>query len=1289
MEIEGLLLNTDSITIGNSCHSALFPVGSAAAVRLWLKTKEGTTITAIDRNFQPYFYMRNPPPELSGAEGFVRMEQERRKLFGKEIELSRIVVKHPGYVPKLRGMGESYEADVPFDIRYIIDKRLTPMGWVRASGRWLVVSSEGREPRIEGRVASIEGTSLMPQSSSLTTHPSYLPQSRIANPEFRTPEYFEIDKIEPIRREEMAPLKIMAFDIESFQSNGSDFMVIMGVGTSFGTIVQFAADSSERGARIDKKIIEQFVKFMKDEDPDVIVTYNGDAFDWPYLQERAAANGLRLNVGRDGSEPISHKGAISRVSVAGRANIDLYRVVERDLGEIKVKTLKLVAEALGIMRTDERVMIPHEQLSDYWETEEKRRLLMQYNKDDVVSTLGLADKLLPMQYELAKMTKQPLDEVTKMGRGRQVDWFLINEAARTGEVAPNKHEYGGDEGSVEGGFVLQPKPGLHENVSSLDFGAMYPSIMIAYNISPDTLIGSPRVQESKSHESPRIENRESRTENGESRIGIRESGFGNRARIGASDIPLPTSDFNEAPEVGHRFRKSPDGFFKRILQELITKRMEMKRRLKEMPPGAERDLLDIRQKTIKILTNSFYGYMGWLGARWYRKECAEATTAWGRHLIKDVMARAQAQGIEVFYGDSVTKERLITIRDSNCSIGIIPIQKLFNQCSTHGTIKIGGKEYATCIGYDALSVDPETLQPIWSPILHVMRHWIDGPVLRVNQKFGETVVTEDHSIITENNGKLEETKPHEMIGKKMARVKSIPRSNQIDYIDLYGSLSRYSSKSIYKKKEKKSSIREEDGWLAFGWTNRKNPVKIKSAIKVDSEEFESLCRLVGAYIPEGSSSTSETTESRFGASIASSDLKWLEQLKEDYLKLFKNSKASIIKSTKKKRTLTYKNTSAQTKTIEYEDGTYKLQMMNRLSAVFFKMLCGQKSHGKKLPDFAFNVPEKYQMLVLKHMIKGDGSVWFDQRYSKEYAKKNFSYTTTSYELACGLSLLISQLGFVYTIQYIPSKRAYTFKTSTKFNSRIATRITEEEYHGYVYDIEVRGAHNFVDSCGQVLLHNTDSVFCAYSDKIQDFVKQINDEFPVDLELQDIYKVIFFTGAKKRYAGLTSKGETVVRGLEVRRGDWCLLAKQTQQTVIDLLLRQRDPAAAVNYVKDVVNRLRNGNFSTEELTIYKTMTRAASSYETKQAHVKAAMKAIEQGIDVGEGGKIAYVVLIGKGIVSERTKLVGALAPSDKLDINYYIDKQIVPAALRILEYFGYGEADLKGAPKQQGLERWF
>jgi len=58
--------------------------------------------------------------------------------------------------------------------------------------------TENGEPRIEGRVASIEGTSLMPQSSSLTTHPSYLPQSRVANYESQIPKCIIIDGVRNI-----------------------------------------------------------------------------------------------------------------------------------------------------------------------------------------------------------------------------------------------------------------------------------------------------------------------------------------------------------------------------------------------------------------------------------------------------------------------------------------------------------------------------------------------------------------------------------------------------------------------------------------------------------------------------------------------------------------------------------------------------------------------------------------------------------------------------------------------------------------------------------------------------------------------------------------------------------------------------------------------------------------------------------------------------------------------------------------------------------------------------------
>jgi len=191
-----------------------------------------------------------------------------------------------------------------------------------------------------------------------------------------------------------------------------------------------------------------------------------------------------------------------------------------------------------------------------------------------------------------------------MGRGRQVESLLVAEAYKIDEIVPAK---GGGSGSYAGGFVLFPKPGVHEDVLSLDFSSMYPSIMISYNISPDTVV------------SPDEE---------------------------------PT-EFYEAPETQYRFRKHPDGFFKLILTNLIERRRAVREQMAHTDKGS-RDftILDVHQNAIKILTNAFYGYTGWHAAKWYRKECAEATTAWGRTIIQDAAERAEKHGLEVIYGDT-------------------------------------------------------------------------------------------------------------------------------------------------------------------------------------------------------------------------------------------------------------------------------------------------------------------------------------------------------------------------------------------------------------------------------------------------------------------------------------------------------------------------------------------------------------------------------------------------------------------------------------------------------------
>ena len=67
----------------------------------------------------------------------------------------------------------------------------------------------------------------------------------------------------------------------------------------------------------------------------------------------------------------------------------------------------------------------------------------------------------------------------------------------------------------------------------------------------------------------------------------------------------------------------------------------------------EKMLLDYRQRVIKILANSFYGYYGYAKARWYCKECAESVSAWGREYLEMVIRELEEKfGFKVLYADT-------------------------------------------------------------------------------------------------------------------------------------------------------------------------------------------------------------------------------------------------------------------------------------------------------------------------------------------------------------------------------------------------------------------------------------------------------------------------------------------------------------------------------------------------------------------------------------------------------------------------------------------------------------
>ncbi|MFZ0011175.1 MAG: DNA-directed DNA polymerase [Halobacteriota archaeon] len=547
-----------------------------AVIRLWLKDELGRNIIAFDPTFEPYFYAVTDDADAimsvasmrSGEEIRPnRVERVVRKDFGQPVTVLKVYVDHPQHVPILREkvaeVGVSVrEADILFAVRYIIDRELVPMDQVLVEGR------ERADPHFSFAI--------------------------------------DVDHIEAEQHHTNPDLKVMAFDCEMLSHGGvpipnKDPIIIISIATGADetTFLSVGDDKDDR------RVIADFISFIHEYDPDVIVGYNTDEFDWQYLKTRAEKFKLRLTIGRDESPAkFSAGGGVKEVRIFGRSNVDLYKVVKRDISELSVKTLDNVADYMGVMRKSERVQVQGWDMARYWNDPELRQVLFDYSKADVVSTWGVAERLLPLQFEFARIVRQPLDDVSGMGRGRQVESLLVAEAYKINEIVPAK---GGGSGSYAGGFVLFPKPGVHEDVLSLDFSSMYPSIMISYNISPDTVM---------------------------------------------SPDETPT-EFYEAPETQYRFRKHPDGFFKLILTNLIERRRAVREQMTHTDKGS-RDftILDVHQNAIKILTNAFYGYTGWHAAKWYRKECAEATTAWGRTIIQDAVERAEKHGLEVIYGDT-------------------------------------------------------------------------------------------------------------------------------------------------------------------------------------------------------------------------------------------------------------------------------------------------------------------------------------------------------------------------------------------------------------------------------------------------------------------------------------------------------------------------------------------------------------------------------------------------------------------------------------------------------------
>jgi len=561
-------------------------VRSEPHIIIWGIDSSGNRVVLRDRSFRPYFYavLEDDAPAEHVAEMIRKLSvpsspltdvrSVERRLYGRPANVLRIQTVIPesvrDYREKVRGIAyvrDVLEADIRFALRYMIDRDTPPSTWHRFRVRRLPKSGEYRVSE-EYEVVERVGY------SGIT----------------RPPE-----------------LRSVAFDIEVYNPRGSpraevDPIIIIGVMGGNGRVEQFLAE--DPGPR-DLKPIREFIEYILEEDPDVLYGYNSTYFDIPYLMERCKRHGIRLDIGRrKGSEP--RPSVYGHYSIPGRLHVDLYDFAE-EIHEVKIKSLDVVAEYLGVMERSKRTYVSWYEIARYWDDRSRRETLLSYSKDDVLSTHGIGAKILPFAIQLSSLTGLPLDQVGAASVGHRLEWYLMREAYRYGELVPNREERPYE--PYKGAVVLEPRPGIHSNIAVMDFSSMYPTIMIKFNIGPDTYISNPEE--------------------------CGEDGCW------------------EAPEAGYLFRKAPPGFYKRVLETLLRLRRAVREEMKKYPVDSiEYRVLDERQKALKILANAAYGYMGWVGARWYFRQGAEAVTAWGRATIRRAIEIARGMGLKVIYGDT-------------------------------------------------------------------------------------------------------------------------------------------------------------------------------------------------------------------------------------------------------------------------------------------------------------------------------------------------------------------------------------------------------------------------------------------------------------------------------------------------------------------------------------------------------------------------------------------------------------------------------------------------------------
>ncbi|KAJ3022675.1 UNVERIFIED_CONTAM: DNA polymerase epsilon catalytic subunit [Siphonaria sp. JEL0065] len=221
-------------------------------------------------------------------------------------------------------------------------------------------------------------------------------------------------------------------------------------------------------------LLKRFFEHVCEAKPTIFVTYNGDFFDWPFVEARAAVHGMSLEkeigFSKDSQDEYKSSYAI---------HMDAFCWVKRDSylpqGSQGLKAVTTYKLGYNPMELDPEDMTRF--------ASEQPQTLAQYSVSDAVATYYLYMKYVhPFIFSLCNIIPMNPDDVLRRGSGTLCETLLMVEAFKANVLMPNKHQE--QTGKMFEGHLLESETYVGGHVEALEAGVFRSDLETQFRLVP-------------------------------------------------------------------------------------------------------------------------------------------------------------------------------------------------------------------------------------------------------------------------------------------------------------------------------------------------------------------------------------------------------------------------------------------------------------------------------------------------------------------------------------------------------------------------------------------------------------------------------------------------------------------------------------------------------------------------------------------------------------------------------------------------------------------------------------